>query len=258
VFERNAAKVDAHNADPYKTYEMGINQFTGLTDDEFVSTYLNPVMAQTPVTEADGGFLGEPNADIDWVDRGMISPVKDQGQCGSCWAFSATGQMESFFLFKGVKVSLAEQQLVDCSSAQGNQGCNGGWPHYAMNYVRANGMTTTSAYPYVAKTQSCKIKGGDHKITSVSSASGCVGLENALASRPISIAVDATNWSPYKSGIFSNCKASLNHAVLLVGKTTDYWKIKNSWGAGWGESGYIRTAPGNTCGMCNHEGVWAN
>ena len=186
----------------------------------------------------------------------MVSPVKNQGSCGSCWAFSATGAMESFSYQKGSKVSLSEQQLVDCSGSFGNQGCNGGWPHYALNYVKSNGLSSESEYPYAGKTQACKKTGGSFKISSVSSATGCTGLQNALSSRVISVAVDATNWSKYSSGIFNNCAASLNHAVLLVGVSGTYWKIKNSWGTSWGESGYIRLTLGNTCGLCNHEGVW--
>lgn len=239
---------------------MGINQFTALTDEEFVNIYLNPLMMkEANYPEADGGMdMSEPNADIDWVAKGMVSGVKNQGSCGSCWAFSATGVMESHALLHGSRVSLSEQQLVDCSSSQGNHGCNGGWPRNALNYVRAGGIASESEYPYVGKTESCRKNGGSFKISSVSAATGCTGLQNALASRPISVAVDATNWNKYTSGVFNNCAASINHAVLLVGVTGSYWKIKNSWGAGWGEHGYIRLSLGNTCGVCNHEGVWPN
>ena len=98
--------------------------------------------------------------------------------------------------------------------------------------------------------------GGDFKIRNVPSTKGCPGLITALASRPIGVSVDANNWSPYKSGIFSNCKKDLDHNVLLVGVTDSYWKIKNSWGSDWGENGFIRLAPGNTCGICNDKSPW--
>jgi C1A family cysteine protease len=261
IFKQNVQKIEEHNADPSQTYKMGINQFTDLTNDEFIAIYLNPIISQQSETEVVSDFIlseGEPNADIDWVAKGMVTPVKNQGQCGSCWAFSAVGQIESFFLQKGSSTNLAEQQLVDCSGSYGNQGCNGGWPRNAMNYVKDKGITTTAAYPYVAKTQPCKIQGGAYHISSISAATGCTGLQNALASRVISVAVDARNWSGYHSGIFSNCATQLDHAVLLVGSSSTFWKIKNSWGTGWGEAGYIRIAYGNTCGVCNHEGVWAN
>jgi C1A family cysteine protease len=215
------------------------------------------MMNQNIYPDADGVvFFGEPNDDIDWTARGMVTEVKNQASCGSCWAFSTTGQLESYFLQRGTRVYLSEQQLVDCSGSFGNQGCNGGWPRNAMNYVRTYGITTTSAYPYVARNQPCKTQGGAYKISSIGAATGCQGLQTALASQTISVAVDATNWSPYTSGIFSNCNTALNHAVLLVGSSSSYWKIKNSWGTGWGEAGYIRIAQGNTCGICSHEGVW--
>lgn len=175
-----------------------------------------------------------PSNDIDWTTQGKVSGVKNQGQCGSCWAFSATGVMESWSLLKGQSVSLSEQQLVDCSRPQGNQGCNGGWPSSALNYVKANGITTESAYPYAGRDQACKTQGGSFKISGYSSASGCSGLQSEINSHPISVTVDATNWSSYRSGIFNNCRANINHAVLLVGFVGGNWKIKNSWGTGWG------------------------
>ena len=255
IFQKNLAKIELHNADTTQTYKMGVNQFTPFTTEEFVQTYLS-VMPGLEVPHAD--FEEAPAiGDVDWTTKGMVSGVKNQGQCGSCWAFSATGVMESFSLMKGQSVSLSEQQLVDCSRPQGNQGCNGGWPSSALNYVKANGITTESAYPYAAKDQTCKTQGGSFKIAGQDSFSGCASLQNGINSHPISVAVDATNWSPYKSGVFSNCKTSLNHAVLLVGVVGGAWKIKNSWGTGWGESGYIRLAgSGNTCGVCAYAGIF--
>ena len=194
--------------------------------------------------------------DVDWTTQGKVSGVKNQGQCGSCWAFSATGTLESWALFNGQSTSVSEQQLVDCSRPQGNQGCNGGWPSSALNYVKANGITTASAYPYAAKDQACKTQGGAFKINGYSSYSGCNGLTSGINSHPISVTVDATNWSPYRTGVFNNCGASINHAVLLVGVVGGSWKIKNSWGTGWGEAGYIRLAGGNTCGVCAYAGVY--
>jgi len=194
--------------------------------------------------------------DVDWTTQGKVSAVKNQGSCGSCWAFSATGVLESFYLFKGQSTSLSEQQLVDCSRPQGNQGCNGGWPSNALKYVTANGITTESAYPYAGRDQTCKTQGGAWKIGGQVSYSGCNGLSNSINSHPVSVTVDATNWSPYRSGVFSNCASGINHAVLLVGVLGGNWKIKNSWGTGWGESGFIRLSGGNTCGLCAYAGVY--
>lgn len=196
--------------------------------------------------------------DVDWTTLGKVSSVKNQGSCNAGWAFSATGVLESFGRFRGVTTSFSEQQLVDCSRPQGNQGCNGGWPSSALNYVKANGITSAFAYPYIARDQACKTQGGTFKINGFTSHSGCNGLLSQINNSPISVTVDATNWSPYRSGVFNNCATSINHAVLLVGSVGGNWKIKNSWGTGWGEAGYIRLASGNTCGICAYAGVVPN
>jgi C1A family cysteine protease len=137
-------------------------------------------------------------------------------------------------LIKGVSVNLSEQQLVDCSRPYGNQGCNGGWMDSAFQYVKDHGLTTTSAYPYVARDQTCKIDSGDNKVTGFVDVPGCDNLLNALSSRPVSVAVDASVWSSYRSGVLSSCGTAVNHGVLLVGATDAFWKIKNSWGLNWG------------------------
>jgi C1A family cysteine protease len=183
--------------------------------------------------------------------------VKNQQQCGSCWAFSTTGVLESQAKIAGTTVSLSEQQLVDCSRAQGNQGCNGGWPSNALKYVIASGITSESAYSYTAKDGACKTQGGSFKIRGQVAHTGCTGLINGLSASPVSVTVDANNWSAYKSGVFSNCGTSIDHAVLLVGTVGGAWKIKNSWATSWGEAGYIRlaNAGSNTCGVCAYAGV---
>ena len=254
IFEKNLANVEKHNADASQTYKIGINQFSIYTEEEFASRFLMstpPILGQMNVDEK----MTEPSNDVDWVSQGKVSPIKNQGQCGSCWAFSATGVMESWAKFKGQNVNLSEQQLVDCSRPQGNQGCNGGWPSSALKYVQANGITTESAYAYVARDQSCKTQGGSFKISGYNSYSACNGLQSSINNSPVSVTVDASKWSSYRSGVFSNCGTSINHAVLLVGVISGNWKIKNSWGTGWGESGYIRLGSGNTCGVCAYAGV---
>jgi C1A family cysteine protease len=232
---------------------MGINQFTHMTQEEFVKTYLIERPQKSYIVDEK---INPPNADIDWTTKGVVSPVKNQGSCGSCWAFSAVAVLESFSLMKGATVNLSEQQLVDCSRAQGNAGCNGGYNIQGLAYVKKYGIASTSQYPYVAKDQTCKMTGGTFKITNVQSATGCNAMNNAVQTRPIGVSVDATNWSPYTSGIFNNCKASINHDVFLVGVTGTYWKIKNSWGKTWGENGFIRLAYGNTCGVCVEASPW--
>lgn len=156
----------------------------------------------------------------------------------------------------GHTVNLSEQQLVDCSRKYGNFGCSGGFNYQGLAYVKDHGITTTAAYPYVAHNGPCHTDGGDFKIASVQTAKGCTGIQNAVQSRPIGVSADATNWSKYSSGIFNNCGTNLNHDIFLVGFTDTYWKIKNSWSTSWGEKGYIRLAPGNTCGVCNDKSPW--
>jgi C1A family cysteine protease len=248
--------INKHNADASQSYKMGVNQFTIYTTEEFAIRFLNVIPSEDIVSENnDYEVIG----DVDWTTQGKVSSVKNQGSCGSCWAFSATGVLESWSLISGKgNVNLSEQQLVDCSRAQGNQGCNGGWPANGLKYVKASGIASESEYKYVGKDQTCQKTGGSFKINGYTSHTGCTALTSQINKSPISVAVDATNWSPYKSGVFSNCKTSLNHAVLLVGVIGGNWKIKNSWGTSWGESGYIRLANGNTCGVCNHEGVVPN
>ena len=248
VFAENVAKIEAHNAGD-NTYEMGINQFTHLTQEEFAETYLGTVVPKSDVV-VDESFVSV--ADTNWVSAGAVTGVKNQGSCGSCWAFSATGALESWWkLSHGSLPSLSEQQLVDCSGSYGNNACNGGLMDNAFKFSRDHGLTTEAAYPYKGVKQTCQTSSGSYKNSGYTDVSGCTNLANAITGRPLSIAVDAGNWSPYKSGVFSNCGTSLNHGVLLVGITDQYWLVKNSWGTGWGESGYIRLNRGNTCGLCN-------
>lgn len=250
VFADNLEIIENHNN---PSYTVAVNQFAGLTQEEFQQTYLSLIPAErTGKSHID---FNTNVADIDWRDKGAVSPVKDQGQCGSCWAFSSTGNLEGVqYLSTKVMKTYSEQQLVDCSRSYGNQGCNGGWMDQAFNYVKAKGITTEDQYPYKAVDQKCKIDGGDFKISKIIDvAEGkCDDLLNALMIEPISVAVDATNWSFYSSGIFNNCRKSLNHGVLLIGyKSGSNYIVKNSWGTRWGEKGFIRLALQDTCGICD-------
>eukprot|EP00825_Cyclidium_porcatum_P029766 TRINITY_DN316_c0_g3_i2.p1 TRINITY_DN316_c0_g3~~TRINITY_DN316_c0_g3_i2.p1 ORF type:complete len:311 (+),score=57.78 TRINITY_DN316_c0_g3_i2:94-1026(+) len=232
-------------------FVLGENKFMDLTKEEFAVTYLGENIVEpsnSPVV--DSNLVG----DVDWRTKGVVSPIKDQGQCGSCWSFGCTGGLESANMLFGSKVMTvySEQQLVDCSSSYGNDGCNGGLATQAYQYVIDNGIVTESEYPYVAEQQTCKINKGPFKISKITkvSANNCDDLKTALNQQPISVSVDASNWSFYSSGIFDNCGTDTDHAVLAVGYTSTYWIVKNSWGESWGEQGYIRLAPGNTCTIC--------
>jgi C1A family cysteine protease len=199
-----------------------------------------------------------PPESVDWRKEGAVTPVKDQGQCGSAWAFAATGAMEGIGFIKTRKLNaLSEQQLIDCSSGYHNQGCSGGSPIDAFKYVieksiaTSKGIAAESSYPYRAREGSnCKpavsvlgIKGQGEVVRSVEA------LKEAVARQPVAVMVDARNWEHYKQGIFSDCGSDLDHFVLVVGYTSEYWIVKNSRGPGWGEHGYIHLKMGNTCGV---------
>ena len=121
----------------------------------------------------------------------------------------------------------------------------------AYKFIQAKGIVLQEQYPYKPVRETCSIKTGPYKIAGYTPIRTCTDMANALNVRPVSVAVDATNWPDYDLGVFSDCVANLNHGVVLVGATDQYWKIKNSWGKSWGESGYIRLGRGNTCGVCN-------
>jgi C1A family cysteine protease len=261
TFKTNLALIEEHNSGS-AGWKMGVNQFADMTQEEFRgylglrprdNSYIRSKNT-APLTKA------VPN-DIDWQQKGAVTPVKDQAQCGSCWAFSTTGSMEGIVAIKtGQLISLSEQQLVDCAGSAGNQGCNGGLMDDAFNWIIQNGGLDSEAdYPYRAQDGSCQRK------ASVASISGYQDVQSgsesalmdALQSQPISVAIEAdqSSFQFYKSGVFSGtCGTQLDHGVLLVGAGTDngqdYWRVKNSWGSSWGDQGYIRMIRGkNQCGI---------
>lgn len=263
VFAQNHKTVTEHNASN-DTFTMALNKFAAMTNEEFTTKMNGFAFSDRPRSylEASQESLTQSPATIDWRTKGAVTAVKDQGQCGSCWAFSAIAAIEGYwFQTKGTLVSLSEQQLVDCSAAQGNHGCNGGLMDNAFKYVIANkGIDSEVNYPYTAKDGKCKTA------TAAATIGGYTDLghnDNALqagnAGRVVSVAVDARNWQFYSGGIFNHmkCAAQLDHGVTLVGydDNAGFWTIKNSWGTGWGEKGYIRlekgnkTGPNGTCGI---------
>lgn len=281
-FEVTIENIIAHNSNPNSTYKKGINQFSDMSDEEF-NAYHRYVFDDSVKEEQHcsatrqsvniDSAIDVPNH-WDWRDHNGVSPVKNQGKCGSCWTFSTVGTLEAHSLIKwGSFDPLAEQQLVDCAGDFDNHGCNGGLPSHAFEYIaHAGGISTEDAYPYFAADHNCTVKsdtfalnvvGGSVNITEGDE----VELMNAVfAHGPVSIAFQVVDgFRDYSEGVYTSdtCKngtADVNHAVVAVGYGTcpktglDYWVVKNSWGDSWGDKGFFKIQRGvNMCGvaMCN-------
>jgi C1A family cysteine protease len=193
-------------------------------------------------------------ASVDWRGKG-VTPIKNQGRCGSCWTFSTTAAVEAALAIKkGQKnLDLSEQQVLDCTTQ--SHGCRGGYPNYAFSQMATNGMTDERSYPYRGVKGSCR-RGGNYKISSYQDIrrNNVQQLLEAVNRQPVAVCINANNWQHYKSGILPNCQRNINHAVLLVGYDAKSYLIKNSWGTGWGEHGFIRIPRGqnNECDIAYH------
>lgn len=257
VFKNNLIEVLA-NDDFSGEHTMGITKFSDLTKEQFAKQYLT---LRTPNQWCQSGnkFLStkvDAPASVDWRTKGGVSPVKDQGQCGSCWAFSTVAFLESQSLIKNQKaVTYSEQQLVDCDN-MGDQGCNGGLMQTAMEYIQSSGLESDKDYAYTASDDTCKFNKAK-SIATVSQVKCYESINNATLQGyvatvgPVSIAVDASSFQSYSSGVLDCFGSGLNHGVLLVGYTADTWIVKNSWGKNWGEQGFVRTknTAGSNCGI---------
>lgn len=270
LFEANVAKVEKHNA-MNLTYTLGVNQFSDMEPAEYEKFSRGKARNRGDFT-----FLEPPKdfmrnlkpvkdlpASVDWRQKGVTSPVKNQGGCGSCWAFSATEVLESHAaLQSGKLLTLSPQQLVDCApnpdSCGGTGGCQGSTQWLAFNYTSTVGLSLESDYPYRGRDMQCNAG----QIKSAAQNKGYVrlptndytALMNAIATLgPIAISVAANDWMFYSSGVFDGpCDNTIDHAVVLEGYGPGYYLVRNSWGESWGEKGYIRVKrtddDGTTCG----------
>jgi len=257
IFDKNLELIRSHNANPSKTWFATVNQFTAMENHEFRS------LTKGRKEKIFGGeaqphklTAREIPASKDWRDDGVVTPAKDQGGCGSCWAFSAAQTFESMLAIKtGSLQSLSPQQIVSCApnpdSCGGSGGCQGSTQPLAFHYTQTAGLTTEASYPYQGSTGTCQ----ESKITPVAynsnytvlATNDYTGLMDAVGNVgpiAISIAAGGSTFQFYGGGVMSNCNDYvMDHAVQLVGYGTDssdYWLVRNSWGSSWGESGYIR------------------
>jgi hypothetical protein len=259
VFATNFGKINTHNALLGKSYTMGTNAFTHLTPEEFAATHLG-FKAAGPARNTVKLPLKNLKTTVDW--SGKMNPVKDQAQCGSCWAFSAVGAIEGAYAVAGKSINLAEQELVDCGSSTGNMGCNGGLMDYAFQYViNSKGLATQDEYPYTGTDGTCqdvKTRAGQiSKFVDVA-VNSADALKAAVAKQPVSVAIEADTsiFQSYTGGVIndSGCGTQLDHGVVAVGYSDDsdtpFFKVRNSWGASWGEAGHVRLAIVDGEGMC--------
>ncbi|XP_042496593.1 vignain-like [Macadamia integrifolia] len=264
VFKENVKYIHEFNKKDHP-YKLKLNKFGDMTNHEFKSVYAGSKVKHHSMlrgaSRASSGFIYENfenvPASIDWRAKGAVNPVKNQGQCGSCWAFSTVVGVEGINQIKTKKlISLSEQELVDCSTE--NSGCNGGLMDYAYEFIKSNGGLTTEAnYGYTAQDGSCDASRLNAPLVIIDGhqdvpANNEAALLKAVANQPVSVAIEASGYAFqfYSEGVFSGpCGTELDHGVAIVGygaaaDGTKYWIVRNSWGADWGEQGYIRMQRG--------------
>merc|ERR1711890_85081 len=273
IFKANVQKMHAHNSRKYVSWKMGINQFSDLTDEEFEAVHLGgykqtpmPTFRPATLKSKDEINIKDLPESVNWCDKGACTPVKDQGSCGSCWAFATTAVIESHMqIATGSLPTLSTQQVTSCTpnplKCGGTGGCYGSIPQLGFTYLQLFGHVTESDYPYTAG-------GGnqgqcEYDFENMRPVVGITGYntltpndQDAVMTHlaevgPLAVAVYASGWGSYRGGVYTGCKydhnIEINHAVQLVGygtdsKDGDFWIVRNSWGSGWGEGGYIRLA----------------
>jgi len=265
TFAAHEDTIREHNAKGL-SYTLGHNEFSDLTWEEFFHAGIVGERKGTNVVHV--GSAEETLADsVDWVEQGAVTPVKNQGQCGSCWSFSTTGALEGAYKIAGNPLtSLSEEDLVQCDKV--DSGCQGGLMDNAFDWIKTHGVATEASYPYTSgegTRGTCSRVKENNAVVTVGgyidvAADDEAALKSAVAQQPVSVAIEADKsvFQLYSGGVLdsASCGKQLDHGVLVVGYGTDagtnYWKVKNSWGATWGEEGYIRMARGsNMCGIAS-------
>ena len=260
IFAAKDALIAEINADPANTFTVGHNQFSTWTDSEYKRVLGYKPWSQNVIDVEDG----VPTADsVNWVTAGAVTPVKNQGSCGSCWSFSSTGAMEgAWFIKSGNLLSLSEQELVDCDHL-GSNGCNGGSMEGAFQWYKSNKTELESDYGYTARNGTCKETSYTGQFNSTGyktvTANSSSALMASIQAGPTSVAIEADKsaFQMYTGGILNStaCGTSLDHGVLAVGYGTEngqaYYLVKNSWGSSWGDNGYVKIANnGDGAGIC--------